>query len=82
MYMTCDQLVSTCIGWPNEKCELDQSVNASQCKWVRPSEKQVERKSESWCQLASLFGQGVTKMQTLCNSSVADMKNATFSITK
>ena len=55
--MTCDQLVLTCVGWPNgEKLayefELDQSqrkssqISPSRRKWMR-NETQVERMSKT-----------------------------------
>ena len=33
--LTCDQLVSTCVGWPNgEKLAYEFVLDQSQCKWV------------------------------------------------
>ena len=68
--LICDQLVSTCVGWPNgETTCVDLRTNLSSTKQATqvnasgwPNETQIERKSKTYVDLGGLanpFGQGL-----------------------
>ena len=73
--LTCDQLVSTCVGWPNGEKLASTCVRV----WARPKSTQVvanqrkwvAKRNASWTQvknlrrLASPFGHGLNRVITL-----------------